>query len=91
MSRPKLPWRSPLVLQPAEDQIVWIRRLPCYDTPAQAVQKMDLGALVQPVFTTDPPDSAPFYIPWNQVHSWRFAYLGDEADYQDVRRPDDPR
>ena len=78
MSRPILPWRSPLVIQAPSGAAVWIRRLPWYDTPVRAVSdgtngyQLSLGLAVP----DDTPELIP--IPLYVVHSWKFQFLADE-------------
>jgi hypothetical protein len=91
MSRPILPWRSPLVLAPADGALIWIRRLPWYDRPVRA-QSVDADAAQLEVSTSNlGGETHIFQLPFATVHSWKFQYLEDETCYQNARRPGDPR
>lgn len=58
-------WHPALVSQPSDGTTVWIRRIPIFDTPVQAVwdetnQQFNL--------TTD---AGVCHIPLYEIHSWR--------------------
>jgi hypothetical protein len=90
MARPILPWRSPLVLQPADGDTVWIRRLPWYDAPVRAAWNVDEGATVNITVATNPTTIDPVVIPLAAIHSWKFQFLHNETAYQNSRGPYDP-
>jgi hypothetical protein len=58
-------WVSIMSSQPADGDTVWIRRLPIFDTPAQATWTASTATftLTAPPITMD--------VPWYEVHSWR--------------------
>jgi hypothetical protein len=78
MSRPILPWRSPLFYIPAPDMEVWVRRTPWYDRPARAITNGIGGVGVTVVLLTSPPDEETITLDWSQIHTWKFQYLADE-------------
>lgn len=78
MSRPILPWRSPLVSLPTDNKEVWIRRLPFYDKPVLALYVYD-GTFHVTVPTTDPANPTfDAFVPYYTLHSWKHRYLADE-------------
>lgn len=78
MSRPTLPWRSPLVYLPNTASEVWIRRLPWYDSPVLA-HLSDETAFTLTVPTADPENPEfSVSVPLALVHTWKFRYLADE-------------
>jgi len=91
MSRPVLPWRSPLVLLPPPSTAVWVRRIAFYDTPVR-VTSDDSGLFLFHIPTAATPrgdvDAA---LTYNEVHTWKFQFLADETAYRNSRGPDDPR
>jgi hypothetical protein len=81
MSRPVLPWRSPLEYLPADSALVWIRRLPWYDRPVKAI-------FITPDafdYTTTGPNGQTLYtesaIPVAAIHSWKFQFKADEQAF----------
>lgn len=78
MSRPILPWRSPLVMRPMIGELVWIRRLPWYDTPVRAeyLATHEFKVMVP----HHNPDEAPHQVNVidQLVHSWKYQYQADE-------------
>lgn len=80
MSRPKLPWRSPLFFLPNDGTQVWIRRLPWFDRPQLAT--FDMTSDLFTVTTLQLPARGSFdrTVPRHLVHSWKFRYLADELE-----------
>lgn len=90
MSRPVLPWHSPLVLRPLEGKVVWIRRLPWYDTPILATAGPNTGEVLEGVIIDVRVDGGPLIpsvwtIPWVLIHSWKYQLkeeIPDPSDWQ---------
>lgn len=80
MSRPVLPWRSPLVALPAPGKDVWIRRLPWYDKPVLAVANATPAFELSVPIHTDPLTYWEPALPPEIIHSWKFRYLADELE-----------
>jgi hypothetical protein len=78
MSRPILPWRSPLVALPPIGSAVWIRRLPFYDKPVRSTWSDTYAFNVVVPLQSDPPENTSWDIIPAQVHTWRFQFLADE-------------
>jgi hypothetical protein len=78
MSRPILPWRSPLVALPDNAKEVWIRRLPWYDVPVRATYDTgtDTFNVLVPVGTEQTP--LQLSVTSVAVHSWKFQFKPDE-------------
>lgn len=89
MSRPVLPWHSPLTRLPPFGTIVWVRRLPWYDVPILCQWRDDSQFYPGSLDSTGtwlegvPLDGAPggplygILLTPNQVHSWKYRYLAD--------------
>ena len=91
MSRPILPWRSPLVLLPQSGDPIWLRRLPWFDTPVRATFEAPDIFTVSVAVSSGIDDPSPIVVPLCYVHSWKWQFLDYERNYQAARRPTDPR
>jgi len=78
MSRPILPWRSPLVIMPPPGSTVWIRRLPWYDVPVLATSMTPDAGFTLHIPTAPSGDLTTIVLPAAAVHTWKFRYLEDE-------------
>jgi hypothetical protein len=87
MSRPVLPWRSPLVLLPPDSALVWIRRLPWYDTPVRSQFALPTEFYVTTVVGETGRDPQDQIVPVYMVHTWKFQFKADEDAYQAARLP----
>jgi hypothetical protein len=77
MSRPILPWHSPLILTPPDDTQVYIRRLYTFDKPALANWTQATASFNVQVPEDGSEDSNIVAIPQWIVHSWRYRFLAD--------------
>jgi hypothetical protein len=80
MSRPILPWRSPLEFLPLAGKEVWIRRLPWYDRPILANAQTPDGVMVYPSVVPDGTTQLEMQLSWDHVHTWKYRYLADEEE-----------
>ena len=71
-------------------KLVWVRRLPFYDTPVRATWDTTSGASVVITVAGTPINQTTQTVPWVLVHSWKFQFKADEDAYQAARGPDDP-
>jgi hypothetical protein len=78
MSRPVLPWRSPLCFVPPLNKLVWVRRLPWYDRPVRAASNGYAGAIVEVPLAQPDPYSETLELIWSDIHTWKFQFLADE-------------
>jgi hypothetical protein len=76
---------------PSNGMAVWVRRLPWYDHPVRATWTNITGATVnvQTVSIADSPVNV--LVPVAAIQTWKFQALADETNYQNSRRPGDPR
>jgi hypothetical protein len=80
MSRPILPWRSPLEFLPLTGKEVWIRRLPWYDRPILARGDGDSFTFTFPVQLVPEGGNYDRQIAFTEVHTWKYRYLADEEE-----------
>jgi hypothetical protein len=78
MSRPILPWRSPLEFLPSLKTDVWIRRLPWYDKPLLAQYAPDGFFEINSSQGAPPSSLTLIGIPQYLVHTWKYRFLADE-------------
>ena len=87
MSRPILPWRTPMEFNPWSDTPVWIRRLPFYDKPIRALWDSSyIGATV----TANPESIHPgpqIGVPAVNIHSWKFQFKSDQDEQMPIHDP----
>jgi hypothetical protein len=81
MSRPILPWRSPLVVLPLGSREVWIRRIAWFDRPVIATtDTTDIFTVLAAQPEQTPPTVA-ITVPAIQVHTWKYRFLADEEEH----------
>lgn len=77
MSRPVLPWHSPLVLLPTDEAPVWIRRLPFYDVPVRATFSLNPPSFNLAADVDGAGAGLALAVPALQVHTWKYQHLAD--------------
>ena len=87
MSRPILPWRTPMEFNPWDSTPVWIRRLPFYDKPIRALWNGgDIGATVT-ANPAAPHYDAQIFVPAVNIHSWKFQFKSDQDEQMPIHDP----
>jgi hypothetical protein len=75
---------------PPSDSLVWVRRLPFYDTPVRATYSASSGFIVVAISGNPLENPLTIQLDADEVHTWKFQYLADEETYQANREPSWP-
>lgn len=75
---------------PPSGSLVWIRRLPFYDTPVRGTYAASSGFSVVAISGNPVEEALDIHLDAAAVHTWKFQYLADEQTYQDNRQPSWP-
>ena len=78
MSRPILPWRSPLAHLPSDGAAVWIRRLAFYDQPVRASYSSEIPGFRVTSIAPNPALNLDIDLAPVVVHTWKYQFLADE-------------